>query len=69
MKRGKIEIEEGIELKNLECIRTIREIKTGIWEADTVKLADMKENKIRKKYHRRTKKLLETKSHQLVKLL
>ena len=55
---------DGMELPKQDKIRTLREKKTykylGILEADTMKQVEMKE-KIKKKYLRRTRKLLETK--------
>ena len=64
MKSGKKQITEGIELPNQERIKTPKEKENfkylGILEADTIKQAKMKE-KITKKYHRRTRKLLESK--------
>ena len=47
MKSGKQQMTEGIELTNQENIRTLRENKTykylGIFEADIIKQAKMKE--------------------------
>ena len=63
---------DGIELPNQDKIRTLVENETykylGILEADTIKQVEMK-NKIQKEYHRRTRKLLETKlnSRNLIK--
>ena len=55
---------DGIELPNLDKIRTLAENETykhlGILEAHTIKQVEMK-NKIQKEYLRRTRKLLETK--------
>ena len=62
----KKEMTEGIELPNEEKIRTLREKETymylGILEADTFKQAKINE-KFFKKYHRRTRKLFETKEY------
>ena len=64
MKIGKLHLTDRMELPNQDKIRTLWEKKTykylGIWEADTIKLVEMKE-KIQKEYLRRTRKLLETK--------
>ena len=59
MKSGKRHLTDGIELTNQDKIRTLAENKTykylGILEADTIKQEEMK-----KKYLRKTRKLLET---------
>ena len=64
---------EGIELKNQERIRTLGEKENykslGVLEADTFKIATIKE-KITKEYLKRTKKpsgkqALQQKSHQM----
>ena len=64
MKNGKRQLTDGMELPNLDKIRTLREKETykylGILEVDTTKQEGMKE-KIKKEYLRRTRKLLETK--------
>ena len=64
MKSGKRHITDEMELQKQDKIRTPGEEETykyfGILEADTMKQVEMK-NKIRKKYLRRTRKLLETK--------
>ena len=64
MKSGKRHITEVIELTNQEKIRTLGEKETckylGILEANTVKQVEMEE-KIKKVYLRRTRKLLKTK--------
>ena len=63
---------DGMELPNHDRIRTLEENETckylGILEANTIKLAQMKDT-IRKEYLRRTRKLLETKlsSRNLIK--
>ena len=59
MKSGKRHMTDGIELPNLDKIRTLGENETykylGTLEADTIKQVEMK-NKIRKEYLRRTRK-------------
>ena len=64
MKSGKRHMSDGMELPNLDKIRTLKENETykylGILEADTIKQVQMK-NTIRKEYLRRTRKLIETK--------
>ena len=51
-KSGKQHVTEGIELPNLEKIRTLGEKETykylGILEADTIKHAEIKEKKLKK---------------------
>ena len=63
MKSVKRHLTDGMELANQDKIRTLGEKETykylGILEADTIKV-ELKE-KIKKKYLRRTRKLLETK--------
>ena len=72
MKIGKRHLTDGIELPNQDKIRMLGEKEIykylGILEADTIKQVEMKE-KIKKEYHRRTRKLLETKlcSRNLIK--
>ena len=72
VKSGKRHMTDGMELPNLDKIRTLGEKETykylGILEADTIKQVQM-EDKIRKEYLRRTRKLLETKlsSRNLIK--
>ena len=72
MKSGKRHMAHGIELPNHDRIRTLEENETykylGILKADTIKQLQMKDL-IRKEYHRRTRKLLETKlsSRNLIK--
>ena len=55
---------DGMGLPNQDNIRTLKEKKNynylGILEADTIKQVEMKE-KLKNKYLRRTRKLLETK--------
>ena len=64
MKSGKRHLTEGTELPNQYNIKTLAENETykylGILEADTIKQVEMKVE-IQKEYHRRTRKLLETK--------
>ena len=64
MKSGKQHMAEKIELPNQEKFRTRAEKESykylGILEANTIKQDDMEE-KIKKEYYRRTRKLLETK--------
>ena len=64
MKSGKRHMTDGMELPNHDKIRTLGENETykylGILGADTIKQVEM-EDKIRKEYLRRTRKLLETK--------
>ena len=73
MKRGKRQITEGIELPNPERIRSLREKENykylGMFAADTIKQAEMKEKKTRKEHLRLTIKLLKTKlfSRNLIK--
>ena len=72
MKSSKWYMTDGMELPNHDKIKTLGENETykylGILEADTIKQVQMKD-KIRKEYHRRTRKLLETKlsSRNLIK--
>ena len=72
IKSGKRHMTDGMELPNQDKIRTLRESETNkyldILEADTIKQVQMKD-KIRKEYHRRTRKLPETKlsSRNLIK--
>ena len=73
VKSGKQHMTDGIELPNHEKIRTLeKENETykysGILEADTIKLLQMKDT-IRKEYLRKKRKLLETKlsSRNLIK--
>ena len=72
MKSGKRHITDGMELPSHNKIRTLEENETckylGILEADTIKQVEMKDT-IRKKYLRRTRKLLKTKlsSRNLIK--
>ena len=65
MKSGKRHRTDGMELPNQDKFRKLRENETykylGILEADTIKQVQIKEKKIQKEYHRRTRKLLETK--------
>ena len=64
IKSGKRHLTDGMELPNQDKIRTLGEKETykylGIFEADTIKQVEMKEN-IKKEYLRRTRKLHETK--------
>ena len=64
MKSGKRRITDRMELPNQDKIRTLGEKETykylGILEADTIKQVKMK-YKTQNKYHRRTRKLPETK--------
>ena len=64
MKIGKRHMTEGIELPNQGKFRAPGEIETykylDILELDTIKHAEMKE-KLKKKYPRKTRKLLEIK--------
>ena len=64
MKSGKRHMTDGMELPNHDKIRTLGEEETykylGIFEADTIKQVEMKDN-IRKEHLWRTRKLLETK--------
>ena len=72
MKSRKRYVMDGMELPNQEKIGTLKEKETyiywGILEANTIKQVEMKE-KVKKKFHRRTRKLLETKlySRNLIK--
>ena len=72
MKIGKRHMTDGMEVPNHDETRTLGEEETykysGILEADTIKQMEMKD-KIRKKYLRRTRKLLEIKlsSRNLIK--
>ena len=72
MKSGKRHMTDGMELPNHDRIRTREENKTykylGFLEADTINQVQMKDT-VRKKYLRRTRKLLETKlsSRNLIK--
>ena len=63
-KSGKRHMTDGMEQPNQDKIRTLEEEETydflGILETDTIIQVEMKD-KIRKKYLRRTRKLLETK--------
>ena len=67
MNNGTRQIIEGIELPNQERIRTVGEKENynylGMFEADTIKQAEMKKKKKkkRKEHHRRTRKLLKSK--------
>ena len=62
MKSGKRHMTDGMKLQNQDKIRTLGEKETykylGILEADTIKQVEMNE-KIKKEYLRRTRKLLE----------
>ena len=64
MKSGKRVLTDGMELQNQYKIRTLREKEKytyfGIIKTDIIKQVQMKED-IKKKYPRRTRKLLETK--------
>ena len=64
MKSDKRQLTDGIKLPNKDKIKTLKENETykflGILEADTIKQVEIKE-KILKDYHRRARKLLETK--------
>ena len=64
MKSGKRQLTDGMELPNMDKIKTLAENETYkylfIFEAETIKQAEMKE-KNQKEYLRRTRKLLETK--------
>ncbi len=64
VKSDKRHVLERVELPNQVVIRTLGEKETykylGILEADTIKQVEMNE-KIKKEYLRRTRKLLETK--------
>ena len=64
MKSRKRKSAEEIEIRNKECIRTLRKTKNcyyfAIKESDIIKKAEMKET-IRKEYKKRTRKLLEIK--------
>ena len=66
MKSGKRHLTDRMELPNQDKIRTLEEKETykylGIFEADTIKQVDMTE-KIKKKFLRRTRKLIGTKLH------
>ena len=72
MKSGKWHRTDGIELPNLDNIRTVGENGAykylGILEADTIKRVQMKD-KIQKEYLGRTRKQLETRlcSRNLIK--
>ena len=72
MKSGKRYMTDGMELPDYDQIRMLGENETykylGILEADTIKQVEMND-KIRKEYLRRTRKLLETKlsSRNLIK--
>ena len=71
MKSDKWHTTDGMELPNHVKIRTLEEEThkyLDILEADTIKQVEMKD-KIRKEYHKRTRKLLETKlsSRNLIK--
>ncbi len=72
MKIDKQHLTDGMELPNQDNIRTLGEKETykylGIWETDTIKQVEMKDN-IQKEYLRRSRKLLETKlsSRNLIK--
>ena len=72
MKSGQRHMTDGMELPNHDKIRTLEENETykylGILEADTIKQVQIKDT-TRKKYLRRTRKLLETKlsSRNLIK--
>ena len=64
MKSEKRQITEGIEMRNQERIKTLGKKENpkylGILKEDTIKQAEIIE-KVRKKYFRRTSKLIETK--------
>ena len=64
MKSGKWHLTAGMELSNLDKIRTLGEEETykylGILEANSIKQVEMKD-KIWKEYLRRTRKILKTK--------
>ena len=66
MKSAKQQLTDGMELPNQDKIKTLAENETykylDILEADTITQVEMKD-KIKKEYHRRTRKLLETKLH------
>ena len=66
MTSGKRHLTDGIEPPNQDKIKTLAENETykylGILEADIIKQVEMKD-KIHKEYLRRTRKLLETKTH------
>ena len=72
MKNSKQHLTDGMELPSQDKIRTLEEKETykylGILEVDTIKQVEMKD-KIKKKFPRRTRKLLETKlsSRNLIK--
>ena len=72
IKSGKRHLTNEMELQNQEKIRTLGVKETnkylGILEVDTIKQVEMKE-KNKEKYHRRTRKLFETKicSRNLIK--
>ena len=74
MKSRKRHLTDGIELPNQDKSRTLGEKKTykylGILEVDTIKQEEMEE-KIKKEYFRRTRKLLESKlnSRSLIKVI
>ena len=64
MKKKKRETTEGIEQPSQKSIRTLWENENykhlRILETDNIKLSEIKE-KVRKEFHKRTRKLLETK--------
>ena len=64
MKRGKIVKSEGIELPNVEKIRSLKQDESykylGILQSNEVQRKDMKD-KVGKEYKRRVRKILETK--------
>ena len=68
MKSRKQHLTDGMELQNYEKIRMLGEKEIykylGILETDNIKQEKMKE-KIKKKYFRRTRKLLETKLYSI----
>ena len=72
MKSGKRQMADGMELPNQDKIRKLGEMETYkylcILETDIIKQVEMKE-KNQKEYHKRTRKLLETKlcSRNLIK--
>ena len=64
MKKGKIVKSDGAELPNEKVIKSLEKGKSynylGVLEADEVMVNEMKD-KVKKEYHRRVKKVLETK--------
>ena len=65
MKNGKQHLTDVMELPNQDKIRTLGEKETykclGILKADIIKQVEIKENKNKKEYLRRTRKLLKKK--------